>query len=41
MPIIIIWIYFFKSNNLESSFDEEYKDVLKNQFLSCKFTLGS
>ena len=30
-----------KNNDLKSSFDKEYKDVLKNQFLSCKFTSES
>ena len=30
--IITIKKYFLKNNDLESSFDEEYKDVLKSQF---------
>ena len=30
-----------KNNDLKSSFDKEYKDVLKNQFLSYKFTSES
>ena len=30
-----------KDNDSESSFDEEYKDVLKNQFWNYKFTLES
>ena len=30
--IITIKNYFLKNNDLESSFDEEYKDVLKSQF---------
>ena len=30
-----------KNNNLENSFNEEYKDVVKNQFLSYEFTSES
>ena len=30
--IIIIRNYYFKINDSKSSFDEEYKDILKNQF---------
>ena len=34
-------LLFWKNNDLESSFVEEYKDVLKNQFWSSKFTSES
>ena len=32
---------YYNYNDLESSFDNEYKDVLKNLFLSYKFASGS
>ena len=39
--VVIIRNICFKNSNLESSFDEECKDVLKNQFWSYKFTSES
>ena len=32
---------YYSYNDLESSFDKEYKDVLKNQFWGYKFALES
>ena len=33
--------YLLRNKDLEKSFDEEYKDILKNQFCSYNFTSGS
>ena len=39
--IVIIRNICFKNNYLESSFDQEYKDVSKTQFWNYKFTWES
>ena len=38
---VLLYIRNYYFTDLESSYDEEYKDVLKNQFLSYTFTLKS
>ena len=38
---VLLYITNYYFTDLESSYDEEYKDVLKNQFLSYTFTLKS